>query len=93
MVPVKVTFYPDENGSWIASCPELELMTQGNTYEEAEFNLKDALMLFFESCIRRGTLDQVLKEAGYQPDQQRQVQKYLDGYIPQLHAGVQECRA
>nr|DAG73921.1 MAG TPA: putative nuclease [Caudoviricetes sp.] len=61
MPPVEVTFRP-ESGYWLASCPSLKLMTQGKTFEEAKSNIKDALTLFFESCSRRGTLEEVLRE-------------------------------
>ena len=62
MPPVEETFRP-ESGYWIASCPDLDLTTQGKTFEEAKSNIKDALMLFFESCSRRGTLKEFLKES------------------------------
>lgn len=55
-------------GKWyIASCPPLDLATQGRTNEEAKKNLLEASELFIVSCIERGTLDQALKELGLVP--------------------------
>ena len=40
----------DEDGVYIASCPALQgCYTQGDTYEEAVENLKDAIRLHIES--------------------------------------------
>ncbi|MGD9973666.1 MAG: type II toxin-antitoxin system HicB family antitoxin [Desulfatirhabdiaceae bacterium] len=52
---------------WIASCPILDVITQGETEEKAKQNLNDALSLFLVSCFERGTLDSVLKECGFRP--------------------------
>lgn len=37
-----------ENGVFIASCPELDLSCRGATEQEAIENLKEALALYFE---------------------------------------------
>ncbi len=53
-------------GKWyIASCPPLDLTTQGRDEIEAKKNLQEAAELFIVSCIERGTLDQALKELGF----------------------------
>ncbi|MDR2574583.1 MAG: type II toxin-antitoxin system HicB family antitoxin [Desulfovibrio sp.] len=65
-MPVAVNFKP-AGDFWIASCPSLDIVTQGEDFERAEENLREALRLFFESCLKRGTLEQVLKDAGYSP--------------------------
>lgn len=55
-------------GKWyVASCPPLDLTTQGRNKEEAKRNLLEAAELFIVSCIERGTLDQALKELGFVP--------------------------
>lgn len=38
----------EENGVFIASCPDLDLAVQGATEQEALSNLEEALALFFE---------------------------------------------
>jgi predicted RNase H-like HicB family nuclease len=64
MIPVEVNFKPSAK-YWTASCPGLDLATQGETFERAEQNIREALSLFVESCLRRGTLEAVLRRAGY----------------------------
>jgi len=38
----------EENGVFIASCPDLDLAVRGATEKEAIANLEEALALFFE---------------------------------------------
>jgi predicted RNase H-like HicB family nuclease len=60
-------------GKWyVASCFPLDVHSQGLSEQEALNNLSEALQLFVESCFERGTLEQVLKDCGFEP----------------LHAGV-----
>lgn len=52
---------------WIvASCSLLDIHSQGNTEDLAKKNLSEAISLFFTSCFERGTLDEVLKERGFE---------------------------
>ncbi|MFO7985113.1 MAG: type II toxin-antitoxin system HicB family antitoxin [Desulfatiglandaceae bacterium] len=61
-LPLKIT----KKESWfVASCPILDVHSQGETEELARENLKEALSLFFQSCFERGVLDDVLKECGF----------------------------
>jgi len=50
---------------FVSCCPILDIHSQGNTENEAKDNLVEALSLFFLSCYERGTLDQVMKESGF----------------------------
>ena len=60
--PVKIT----KRRRWfLASCPVLDIQTQGETEKEAKKNLGEALSLFFISCFERGTLDAALKQCGF----------------------------
>jgi predicted RNase H-like HicB family nuclease len=55
-----------KKGKWyVSSCPSLDVHSQGHTKEEARQNLVDALVFFLESCFARGTLDVVLRDAGF----------------------------
>ena len=54
-------------GVYLASCPLLDVCSQGLTRKKALANLGDALYLFFRSCYERGTLTRVLKESGFVP--------------------------
>jgi predicted RNase H-like HicB family nuclease len=91
MMPVEVSFKPSGK-YWIASCPSLDIHTQGEDFESANENLKEALALFFESCLSRGTLKEVLRQAGYSPVQIRTV----EDAAKQFHLPppvLAECRA
>jgi len=69
-------------GKWyIASCPPLDLATQGRTEEEAKKNLVEASQLFIVSCLERGPLDQALKELGFVPVED-QLKKIPVGAFP-----------
>jgi len=49
------------------SCDALDVASQGETEEEARKNIAEALFMFLQSCIERGTLDAVLKKCGFRP--------------------------
>ena len=52
---------------FLASCPVLDVHSQGKTEEAAKKALAEALALFLSSCFELGTLEQVLKECGFVP--------------------------
>ncbi len=55
-----------KKGKWfISSCDLLDVHSQGRTRDEAHRNLRDALASFLISCYERGTLDEVLRGAGF----------------------------
>jgi predicted RNase H-like HicB family nuclease len=57
-----------KKGKWfISSCPLLDVHSQGHSRDEAERNLVDALASFLISCYERGTLGEVLRDAGFGP--------------------------
>jgi predicted RNase H-like HicB family nuclease len=39
-----------EGDGYVATCPELDIASQGDTVEEARSNLTEALTLFFETA-------------------------------------------
>ena len=54
-------------GKWfIASCPLLDVHSQGTTEAKAKSNLVEALQLFIESCFERGTLHELFEESGFE---------------------------
>ena len=53
---------------YVSFCPALDVYSQGPSEEAALDNLAEALQLFVESCLARGTLDRVLKDCGFEPD-------------------------
>ena len=46
-------------------CPGIDVMTQDRTRKGALESLREAVALWFESCIERGVLNGALKELGY----------------------------
>jgi predicted RNase H-like HicB family nuclease len=64
-VPVSIN---QKDSWWIATCPIFDVVTQGQTLEEAKVNIQDALVFFLQSCIKRGTIFEVLRDAGFDQD-------------------------
>jgi hypothetical protein len=93
MMPVEVHFKPSGR-RWLALCPGLDLVTQGETFQEAEANLREMLWLFFESCLRRGVLEQVLRQAGFTKEKIGVVLEAVETFnMNALVAAEAECRA
>ena len=66
-VSVPVMAKKDRDGDWFISyCPVLQIHAQGETEEKAIKNMKTTIRLFLLNCYKRGTLNQVLQECGYQ---------------------------
>lgn len=59
------TIKQDGEHRWVAGCPTLDLFSQGETEAEAKRCLEEAIELWVESCLERGTLDIALREAGF----------------------------
>lgn len=55
-----------EENQYVSSCPVLDVHSQGDTKKEAVNNLSEAVTLFITTCLEMGTLEQVLKECGFQ---------------------------
>ncbi len=53
-----------EGEMYVAACRELEVASCGRTVEEAWANLQEALQIFLEETARKGTLHELLEEAG-----------------------------
>ena len=69
MSPVKITVNLPVKTSkkkryYIAECPVLDVVAQGDTEEEALKALREALRAFLASCYDRGVLEEVLKGSG-----------------------------
>jgi hypothetical protein len=52
---------------WVAGCVALDIFSQGKTEDEAKRCLEEAIGLWVEDCLERGTLDQALPGAGWAP--------------------------
>ncbi len=55
-----------EGGRYVSLCPELNVSSYGDTEEEAEAALGEAVQLFVEQCEEMGTLREILEEAGFE---------------------------
>src|SRR5260370_37376638 len=50
---------------WLAWCLPLDVTTEADTKQRVLASLKQAVELWFESCIARNVLEQALLEAGF----------------------------
>lgn len=63
---LKITTEIWQKGRWfIAKCPELDFVSQGETAEEAKRNLLEVIQIQLEEMTALGTLDDYLLECGY----------------------------
>jgi predicted RNase H-like HicB family nuclease len=53
-----------EDKGYSVICPELNVASQGETFEEAIINIKEAVELYIETAEELGTLDEVLEQLG-----------------------------
>ena len=54
-----------EGAAWVAYCQSLDLSSCGATEDAALAAVGEAITLWVESCLRRGTLGQALGELGW----------------------------
>ena len=54
-----------EGNLWLAWCLPIDVMTQAETKQAALKSLKEAVELWFESCIDRNVLEEALLEVGF----------------------------
>jgi predicted RNase H-like HicB family nuclease len=57
-----------EGDTYVAYAPALDVSSCGATDEEARRNIRDAVRGFLAVSAEMGTLDEILREAGYEPD-------------------------
>ena len=60
-----------EGRTYVAHALELDVSSCGGSKEKAVKNLKEAVRLFLEEAGKMGTLNQILKEAGYSQTKQK----------------------
>lgn len=54
----------EEDKGYSVICPELNVASQGETFEESIANIKEATELYIESAEQLGKLDEVLEQLG-----------------------------
>ena len=76
----------DTEERWIAVCPSIGVASQGTDSDDAKRCLDEAVQLWFESCIERGTLERALQESNFRPlhvaeNEQRDDQRRADALL------------
>jgi predicted RNase H-like HicB family nuclease len=67
MIPIEFDAIIFQEGkTYVAHCPELDVSSCGHDVDEARRNLRTAVRLFVEEAEKLGTLEDILREAGYQ---------------------------
>jgi predicted RNase H-like HicB family nuclease len=61
-----------EGDAWLAWCLPIDVTTQAETKQRALASLKQAVELWFESCIARNVLEEALLEAGFHKTKPRE---------------------
>jgi len=93
MMPVEVRFKPS-GGHWLGHCPSLGLTTQGESFERAQENLREMLWLFIDSCLKRGVLEEVLRQSGFTKQKIGAVMEAAEACnMMPVMAAEAECRA
>jgi predicted RNase H-like HicB family nuclease len=64
VLKVTIEFWK-EGKLYLARTPELDIVAQGETLEEAKRNLLEVNQIQFKEMKELGTLDEFLQEAGY----------------------------
>lgn len=54
-----------EGNMYTSYCREIDVASCGQSTEEARKNLREAIEIFFEETSRKGTLRELLEEAGF----------------------------
>jgi predicted RNase H-like HicB family nuclease len=62
---VQIQIFPEDD-HFVADCAAFDLVTQGDSKNEARDNIVEALHLFVESCYQRGALEKVLRQCGFE---------------------------
>jgi predicted RNase H-like HicB family nuclease len=62
-----------EGGMYTAFCPEIDVASCGRTVDEAKENLREALEIYVEETSKKGTLKDLLEEAGYDVSSEEEV--------------------
>jgi len=52
-----------EDDGFVALCPEVDVASQGDTVEEAKFNLREAVELFFECASPQEVSERLSSES------------------------------
>lgn len=68
-----------EGDNFVAYTPALDLSTVGKTFDEAKKRFEEAVQIFFEEIIEKGTMGEALSELGWE--------KINHQYVPPVVVG------
>ena len=80
--------FREHHRTWIVECPALGVVTQGKTKQSAIKSLRDAIELWFESCIARNVLHEALTECGFD----RTKNEHAPGPVDTVNIAIQQSR-
>ena len=66
-----------EGDQYVAYIPALDLSTSGHTLKQAQKMAKEITDIFFDECIKKGVLEEVLRDLGW-----RKTTTSKGGWIP-----------
>ena len=66
---------------WVATCPKIDVVSQGKSAKDAKRCLDEAVQLWFEDCLERGTLDDALRECGFRHASREEVETAQEGIL------------
>ena len=55
-----------EGKKYVAYTPALDLSTSGNSFDQAKRRFEEAVNIFFEELLKKGTTEEVFQELGWQ---------------------------
>ncbi len=67
---------------WLASCPMLDIVSQGATEKESLRNLKEQVTLLFEYAAQKGSLVAMLKKRLAERDRTAHVNRWIRVGLP-----------
>ena len=59
----------EENETFVAYCPELDVSSCGHPIEHSKEMLRTAVRLFIEEAEKMGTIEDILEESRYRKDE------------------------
>ena len=72
-----------EGNMYVSYCPELDIASCGESIDQAKKNLKEVILINLEEAQKLGTLDSLLKDAGFEETQEvLHLRKELVGFTP-----------
>jgi len=72
---ILTNIFIEEDNGYVVRCSELGISTQGDTFEEAKENIKDAINVFLNNMESLGLRDKIFREKNIKVYRYREVPK------------------